>query len=88
MNVLSKFDSISRIETGLFRYELWEGNKISRVEVEDYHVRHYESLEIERLLNQHGLKVAGKWQAEPHSRKEANDSDQVILYECVIPSSS
>jgi SAM-dependent methyltransferase len=83
MSVLSRFDSISRIETGLFRYELWEENEISQIEVEDYHVRHYDPLEIERLLGQHGLKVIGKWQAEPHSRKEAINSAEVILYECV-----
>ncbi len=83
MSVLSRFDTISRIEMGLFRYELWEGNGISRTEVEDYHVRHYEPSEIERFLSQYGLKVVGKWQAEPHSQKEANDSDEVILYECV-----
>lgn len=34
-------------------------------------------------LLERGLKVVGKWQAEPHSQKEANDSDEVILYECV-----
>lgn len=83
LNVLSVFDSLSSIETGLFRYELWEENKISLIEVEDYHVRHYEPLEIEDLLTQHHLKVIGKWQAEPYTRKEAVDSDEVILYECV-----
>lgn len=56
---------------------------ISRTEVEDYHVRHYEPAEIEKLLEQHNLKVIGKWQAEPHSRTEASDDDDVILYECV-----
>lgn len=83
MSVLSRFDATSRIETSLFRYELWEANEISRVEVEDYHVRLYEPLEIERLLNRHGLDVIDKRQAEPYSRKEAEDSDEVILYECV-----
>lgn len=83
MSVLSRFDVHSRIETGLFRYELWEGNAISRTEVEDYHVRHYEPREIERLLEQHGFKVVGRWQAEPHSRTKASDGTPVILYECV-----
>lgn len=36
MNFLSQFDTISRVETGIFRYELWEKNTISRIEVEDY----------------------------------------------------
>src|SRR6202008_4305523 len=50
INILSRFDPITRVETGLFRYELWEENTISRTEVEDYHVRHYEPAEIEKLL--------------------------------------
>lgn len=83
MSVLSRFDPNSRVETGLFRYELWEKNVISRTEVEDYHVRHYEPQEIERLLAQHGLKIIGKWQAEPYSRMEAVDTAPVILYECI-----
>jgi len=83
MSILSRFDAISRVETGLFRYELWEKNAITQIEVEDYHVRHYEPAEIEQLLRQHGLKVIGKWQAEPHSRIEAIDTADVILYECV-----
>jgi SAM-dependent methyltransferase len=83
LNVLSQFDSTSRIETGLFRYELWEENVISQTEVEEYHVRHYEPAEIEQLLKEHGLKVIDKWQAEPYSGLKASDKDAVILYECV-----
>ena len=83
LNVLSQFNPTSQIETGLFRYELWEQNLISQTEVEEYHVRHYEPAEIERLLKQHGLKVIERWQAEPHSGIKANDTDAVILYECV-----
>ncbi len=30
------------------------------------------------------LKIIGKWQVEPHSRIEASDGDDVILYECGI----
>jgi SAM-dependent methyltransferase len=83
VNILSRFDPVSRVETGLFRYELWEENEISRIEVENYQVRHYQPMEIEQLLKQHGLKVVGKWQAEPHSRIEATDNSDVILYECI-----
>ncbi len=82
INILSRFDPMTHVETGLFRYELWEENLILRTEVEDYHVRHYEPVEIEKLLEQHNLKIIGKWQAEPHSRIEASNDD-VILYECV-----
>lgn len=83
INILSRFDPITRVETGLFRYELWEENAISRTEVEDYHVRHYEPAEIGKLLEEHDLKIIGKWQAEPHTRIKANDDDAVILYECI-----
>jgi len=82
LNVLSQFNPTSRVETGLFRYELWEQNTISQTEVEVYHVRCYEPVEIEHLLKQHGLKVLDKWQAEPHTGLKANDKDAVILYEC------
>lgn len=83
MNILSRFDAVSRVETGLFRYELWKENAITRIEVEDYQVRHYEPAEIEELLDQHGLKVIGKWQTEPHARIQAVDTAPVILYECI-----
>lgn len=83
INILSRFDPVSRVETGLFRYELWEKNAIARTEVEDYHVRHYEPEEIEKILEQHGFKVIGKWQAEPYSNIKADESTAVILYECI-----
>lgn len=83
LSILSQFDPVSRVDIGLFRYELWETNTISTTEVEEYKVRYYEPIEIENLLHQHGLKTIGKWQAEPHTMIEASDSDPVILYECI-----
>jgi len=83
INTLSRFDTTSRVETVLCRYELWEENMISRTEVEDFRLRLYEPLEIEQLLEQHSLKIIGKWQAEPYSRVEASDTSAVILYECI-----
>jgi SAM-dependent methyltransferase len=83
LNVLSKFDPTSRVETGLFRYELWGKNAISRTEVEVYHVRYYEPVEIERYLKQHGLSIVDKWQAEPHVKIQASDTAAIILYECI-----
>jgi len=83
INILSRFNPITQVETGLFRYELWEENVISQTEVEDYHVRHYQPAKIEKLLEEHNLKIIGKWQAEPHARIKANDTDAVILYECI-----
>ncbi len=83
LNVLSQFDQASRVETGFFRYELWEKNSISRTEVEVYHVRYYEPIEIGQYLERHGLSIIGKWQAEPHVRIQASDAAAVILYECI-----
>jgi SAM-dependent methyltransferase len=83
LSALSQFDSSTKIETVLCRYELWEMNEISQIEVEEFPVKHYEPNEIEDLLNLHGLTIAGKWQAEPHSGKKGDDTDEVILYECV-----
>ncbi|HEV8051822.1 MAG TPA: class I SAM-dependent methyltransferase [Parachlamydiaceae bacterium] len=83
MSILSQFDAATCVETGLFRYELWEGNAISQIEVEDYQVRHYTPAEIEELLDRHGLKVIGKWQAEPFAQIAARDNAAVILYECI-----
>ena len=63
MHVLSRFDPVSRLDEGLFRYELWEANGISKTEVEDYLVRYYEPAEMESLLQRHGLKTIAKRQA-------------------------
>ncbi len=79
---LCRFDPQSRIETILCRYELWEGNEVLLTEVEDLQLRLYEPAELEALLAQHGFKVLGKWQAEPHLPKEADADAPVILYEC------
>ncbi len=83
INTLSCFDELSRIETILCRYELWEKNHISRIEVEDFKLRLYETSEIEQLLGQENLKIVGKWQAEPYIKTEANHTNPVILYECM-----
>lgn len=83
INTLSQFDSTTQIETVLCRYELWEENVISCTEVEDFRLRLYEPLEMELLLEQYGLKIVGKWQAEPYSNIKADESSAVILYECV-----
>jgi hypothetical protein len=83
INTLSCFDELSRIETILCRYELWEKNRITQTDVEDFRLKLYEPLEIEYLLAQANLKFVGKWQAEPYIKVEANDNVHVILYECI-----
>ncbi len=83
INTLSSFNNVTRIQTTLCRYELWEENVISNTEVEDFSLRLYEAAEIELLLKRYGLKISGKWQAEPYVNLKADDSSAVILYECV-----
>lgn len=82
-HALSRFDAISQIETALFRYELWEKNAISQIEVENFHLRLYEPIEIEKLLEQQGLKIIGKWQAESYSKIKVSNNTALILYECL-----
>jgi len=83
LNTLSYFDKLSRIETVLCRYELWEKNHIVQTEVEDFRLKLYEPAEIEQLLAQENLKIIGRWQADPYIRTEANNTNPVILYECM-----
>lgn len=59
INTLSLIDLVTQVETGIFRYELGEDNMISRTEVEDYNVRHYAPIEIEKLLGRHNLVYRG-----------------------------
>lgn len=82
LNTLSRFDPLSRIQTSLCRYELWENNQVSQIEVEDFKLRLYDPEEIELLLQNHGLEIIGKWQAEPYVKVEARSDAAVILYEC------
>ena len=82
-HILSQFDQTSRIETALFRYELWEENTISRTEVESFHLKLYEPFEIEQLLEQHGLKIIGTWQAEPYSKTKVINTAALIVYDCL-----
>jgi len=82
LNTLSKFDETSQIKTILCRYELWERNAISLVEVENFQLRLYEPSEIESLLYQSGFKVLAKWQAEPHKKEKVGVDASVIVYEC------
>ena len=78
MSSLTQWDVESRIETIFFRYELWEKNAILQTEVEEFRIRHYEPVEIETILAQHGFTVLDKRQ----------DADGVILYECSLKSNA
>lgn len=82
LNTLSRLDAASGIETTLCRYELWERNTITLVEVENFRLKLYESSEIEHLLHQYGFKVIGRRQAEPYKKEEADVDVSVIMYEC------
>jgi len=83
LNVLSEYNSISKVETGLFRYELWAKNTITHYEVEEYQVKYYEPKEIELLFKQHDFKVAAKWDTRSFVKLENVDESSAIIYECV-----
>ncbi|KAF3361785.1 Uncharacterized protein PHSC3_001675 [Chlamydiales bacterium STE3] len=83
INTLSHFNAISRIETVLCRYELWKNNHLAQTEVEDFRLKLYEPSEIEKLLDQQGLRIIGKWQAEPYVKMKPRGSATTILYECI-----
>lgn len=85
LSTLSKFDDCTSIETILCQYTLWEKNRISQIEVEDFRLKHYEPFQIENLLMQHGFKIIGKWKTDPHKLEEAPPESPTIMYECKKP---
>jgi len=66
LNTLTQFDPNTSIQTAICRYELWENNAITKIEVEDFQIKMYDPTEIEALLERHGLTVLGAWQADPY----------------------
>lgn len=83
LNTLTQFNPNTSIQTALCRYELWENNAITQIEVEDFQMKMYDPAEIEDLLKQHGLTIVGIWQADPYDGSEADDSSLFIQYECM-----
>lgn len=77
------YDPISKIETTVCHYELWEDGKKKLIETEDFKVKLYDFDEIDPLLDNHNLKVLGKWQLRSDLKIEANENSDLILYECV-----
>ncbi|CDR33629.1 class I SAM-dependent DNA methyltransferase [Criblamydia sequanensis] len=77
------FDLLSKIETTVCKYELWEDDKKKLTETEDFKVKLYEFNEIDPLLTQNNLKVLGKWQLRSDMKIAANENSDLILYECV-----
>lgn len=82
LNTCSQYDVVSRIETVLCRYELWENNVISRTEVEDFRLRLYKMSEIQQLLEKFGFQEVHKWQGEPYRKVKAHHDHEVVLFEC------
>jgi hypothetical protein len=81
LNTFSKFNTESRIDEILCRYELWQNNSVTKTEVEDFRVRLYKMKEIESLLKEHDLRVVDKWL--PHAKIAPNDQSETVLYECM-----
>jgi len=81
MNTLSSFDSNSRIQSTLSRYELWENDILLETEVENFRLRLYDMFEIEDLLKQYRLLVINK--SLPYTKKRPDDKADAVLYECI-----
>lgn len=81
LNTFSRFDSASRINTILCRYELWEKNSITKTEVEDFRVRLYDTQEVEQMLKHHQFKLVNK--CVPYTTAQPDEKSESILYECV-----
>lgn len=80
LSTLSNFNSLTKIETTLCRYETWEKNKVSQIEVEELQVRVYDDKEIESLLFRHQFQIIKK--IEPYTSKTPNKNSETILYIC------
>ena len=85
LNTLSRFDTSSKISTTLCRYELWENNSISSVEVEEFRLRLYEREEFDKILKQHGFIISKKWDGDNYLKKALSSSTKTIIYECIKP---
>ncbi|MEA0971753.1 Class I SAM-dependent methyltransferase [Candidatus Megaera venefica] len=81
MNNLSRFDSNSRVQSTLSRYELWENDTIQKTEVENFHLKLYDMLEMEDLLKQYRLTVINKYL--PYTKERPDDKADAVLYECI-----
>lgn len=81
LNHTEQFDEETSIKTVLCRYEHWNNNKIVQTEVEEFCQKLYGIKEIEDILKQHGFKIDKR--IKPYSAHEAEESSEVILYECI-----
>ncbi len=80
LNTVSRFDPETSVETVLCRYELWETNQISKIQVEDFHLRLFRQSELEVFLNKAGFTVERC--LVPYSLESVDDKTPTILYEC------
>lgn len=80
LNTFSRFEPLSQINIILCKYELWEENSITKVEVEDFRVKLYEEDEMEELLKHHGFKMIGKYL--PYTSEKPSNQAETILYVC------
>jgi SAM-dependent methyltransferase len=82
LHTLSQFNAVTSVETIMCRYELWEKNRITKVEVEEYPLRLYSMEEMELLVTQHGLLVERC--RKPFTARNADSDDEVLLFECSL----
>lgn len=57
INSVTRYDPSTRVETSLCRYELWQGNAITKVEVEEFRLHIFASGEMDGLLERHGFRI-------------------------------
>ena len=81
LNTFAKFDTASRVNMTLCRYELWVKNRVVKTEVEDFRVRLYELREMESLLQYHGFKVVNA--SVPYTGAKPDEKTDCVVIECV-----
>lgn len=82
LSTLTRFQSMTSIETTLCRYELWRANQIERVEVEELILTLLPLAEYERLLEKAGFVVRKR--LVPYTRHSADDYSPTLLFECQL----
>lgn len=77
---LPRFDEVTKVQTSMNKYELWEQDSITQTELEIFKLRFYELNEMDHILNQYGLEVNNK--LVPYTQHPPDSDTETILYEC------
>ena len=80
LNTASQFDPETSVETVLCRYELWDANHITKVQVENFRLRLFPLSELESFLDKAGFTVDRRM--VPYTQNSGDDKSPMVLYEC------